>query len=114
MPPKKKTAGPVEAPAEKSSAKKAQESAPEVDGASVETENPKRKRATKTRQAPAVVEPAPKRDDDGFAALLEPFYDGKSLTDPISTAKDKWNLVPAFLKVKGLVKQHIDSFNYFV
>jgi DNA-directed RNA polymerase III subunit RPC2 len=22
--------------------------------------------------------------------------------------------VPAFLKVKGLVKQHIDSFNYFV
>ncbi|EPQ66216.1 Bgt-4855 [Blumeria graminis f. sp. tritici] len=27
---------------------------------------------------------------------------------------DKWNLLPAFLKVKGLVKQHIDSFNYFV
>ncbi|KAI9800410.1 MAG: DNA-directed RNA polymerase III core subunit ret1 [Piccolia ochrophora] len=30
------------------------------------------------------------------------------------TAKDKWNLLPAFLKVKGLVKQHIDSFNFFV
>jgi DNA-directed RNA polymerase beta subunit len=29
-------------------------------------------------------------------------------------AQDKWNLLPAFLKVKGLVKQHIDSFNYFV
>jgi DNA-directed RNA polymerase III subunit RPC2 len=28
--------------------------------------------------------------------------------------QDKWNLVPAFLKVKGLVKQHIDSFNYFI
>ncbi|KAI9699343.1 MAG: DNA-directed RNA polymerase III core subunit ret1 [Candelina mexicana] len=28
--------------------------------------------------------------------------------------KDKWNLLPAFLKVKGLVKQHIDSFNFFV
>jgi DNA-directed RNA polymerase III subunit RPC2 len=28
--------------------------------------------------------------------------------------KDKWLLLPAFLKVKGLVKQHIDSFNYFV
>ncbi|RXG55058.1 hypothetical protein Avbf_12481 [Armadillidium vulgare] len=27
---------------------------------------------------------------------------------------EKWKLVPAFLKVKGLVKQHIDSFNYFV
>lgn len=29
-------------------------------------------------------------------------------------SQDKWNLVPAFLKVKGLVKQHIDSFNFFV
>jgi DNA-directed RNA polymerase III subunit RPC2 len=28
--------------------------------------------------------------------------------------QDKWLLLPAFLKVKGLVKQHIDSFNYFV
>ncbi|XP_054013981.1 DNA-directed RNA polymerase III subunit RPC2 isoform X2 [Hylaeus anthracinus] len=27
---------------------------------------------------------------------------------------DKWKLVPAFLKGKGLVKQHIDSFNYFI
>lgn len=57
----------------------------------------------------------------------------KSLSDPVSTLKvsgestilfcinvnvflnqDKWKLVPAFLQVKGLVKQHIDSFNYFV
>ncbi|KAB8339007.1 hypothetical protein FH972_021946 [Carpinus fangiana] len=52
--------------------------------------------------------------DDAFDALLEPFYYGKSLTDKIDTARDKWNLLPAFLKVKGLVKQHIDSFNYFV
>ena len=36
------------------------------------------------------------------------------MTDPIDTARDKWNLLPAFLKVKGLVKQHIDSFNFFV
>lgn len=28
--------------------------------------------------------------------------------------QDKWQLLPAFLKVKGLVKQHLDSFNYFV
>ncbi|KAI9814513.1 MAG: DNA-directed RNA polymerase III core subunit ret1 [Phylliscum demangeonii] len=54
------------------------------------------------------------RDNQDFGALLEPFYAGKSLTDPIDTAKDKWNLLPAFLKVKGLVKQHIDSFNFFV
>jgi DNA-directed RNA polymerase III subunit RPC2 len=64
--------------------------------------------------------------------LLEPVYHGKGLTEPIDTAKvrsqlktcfhgirltsaqDKWNLLPAFLKVKGLVKQHIDSYNFFV
>jgi DNA-directed RNA polymerase III subunit RPC2 len=67
--------------------------------------------------------------------LLEPVYRGKGLADPINTAKarapattprrvfhniqltgaqDKWNLLPAFLKVKGLVKQHIDSYNFFV
>ncbi|KAL1954842.1 hypothetical protein VTO42DRAFT_530 [Malbranchea cinnamomea] len=54
------------------------------------------------------------RRGDDFEALLQPFYYSKSLTDPINTAKDKWNLLPAFLKVKGLVKQHIDSYNYFV
>lgn len=51
---------------------------------------------------------------DSFDAALQPFYYGKSLTDPIDNARDKWNLVPAFLKVKGLVKQHIESFNHFV
>ena len=56
---------------------------------------------------------------------------GLGLTDPIksievrfmssrwgiasrATDQDKWLLLPAFLQVKGLVKQHIDSFNYFV
>ncbi|KAE9406092.1 beta and beta-prime subunits of DNA dependent RNA-polymerase [Gymnopus androsaceus JB14] len=39
---------------------------------------------------------------------------GLGLTDPIKSVEDKWLLLPAFLKVKGLVKQHIDSFNYFV
>ncbi|THZ02409.1 beta and beta-prime subunits of DNA dependent RNA-polymerase [Aureobasidium pullulans] len=51
---------------------------------------------------------------DPSDTLLEPFYYGKGLTDPINTARDKWNLLPAFLKVKGLVKQHIDSYNFFV
>lgn len=54
------------------------------------------------------------RHRDPFDALLQPFYYNKSLTDPIDTARDKWNLLPAFLKVKGLVKQHIDSYNYLV
>ncbi|KAM3078179.1 DNA-directed RNA polymerase III complex subunit Rpc2 [Clarireedia jacksonii] len=110
MPPKKKASGPVEVTAQANLSKNDQDAA--QDGPEPEAENAKRKR-TKAKPAGNPV-PEPKRDDDGFAALLEPFYGGKSLTDPINTAKDKWNLVPAFLKVKGLVKQHIDSFNYFV
>jgi DNA-directed RNA polymerase III subunit RPC2 len=39
--------------------------------------------------------------DDGFEALLEPFYNGKKLTDPVATKEDKYQLLPAFLKVKG-------------
>ncbi|KAF8841029.1 beta and beta-prime subunits of DNA dependent RNA-polymerase [Paxillus ammoniavirescens] len=39
---------------------------------------------------------------------------GLGLADSIKNVEDKWLLLPAFLKVKGLVKQHIDSFNYFV
>lgn len=52
--------------------------------------------------------------DEAFDELMQPMYKGKSMTDPIDTAKDKWNLLPAFLKVKGLVKQHLDSYNFFV
>ncbi|ELT94631.1 hypothetical protein CAPTEDRAFT_178602 [Capitella teleta] len=38
----------------------------------------------------------------------------QKLAAPIKTIEEKWQLLPAFLKVKGLVKQHIDSFNYFI
>jgi DNA-directed RNA polymerase III subunit RPC2 len=41
-------------------------------------------------------------------------YQAKSLLDPVSTIEDKWRLLPAFLQTKGLVKQHLDSFNYFI
>ena len=40
-------------------------------------------------------------------------YNKAKLYSPISKLEEKWNLVPAFLQVRGLVKQHIDSFNYF-
>lgn len=49
-----------------------------------------------------------------WQATLEPFYYQKTPEAAIDTAQDKWNLLPAFLKNKGLVKQHIDSFNHFV
>jgi len=39
---------------------------------------------------------------------------GKDLAEPVKAIEDKWTLVPAYLQVKGLVKQHIDSFNYFI
>lgn len=38
----------------------------------------------------------------------------EELAAPVKTIEDKWKLLPAFLKVKGLVKQHIDSYNYFI
>ena len=47
--------------------------------------------------------------DDGFEALLEPFYNGKKLTDPISTKDDKFQLLPAFLKVKGALSSCLVS-----
>lgn len=107
MPPKKKAGAPIEVSAS-SKVQPQQEHPSEGSDLILGT---KRKRA---KAKPAAVQPADTKSDDGFSALLEPFYGGKSLTDPINTAQDKWNLLPAFLKVKGLVKQHIDSFNFFV
>lgn len=34
--------------------------------------------------------------------------------EPINTLEDKWRLLPAYLQLKGLVKQHTDSFNHFI
>lgn len=50
--------------------------------------------------------------DDGFEALLEPFYNGKKLTDPISTKEDKFQLLPAFLKVKGAILLFLPPYAY--
>ena len=36
------------------------------------------------------------------------------LAAPIKNVEDKWKLLPAFLKVRGLVGQHIESYNYFL
>ena len=46
--------------------------------------------------------------------ILDQMYDEKELNTPIKKVEDKWKLVPAFLRLRGLVKQHIDSFNYFL
>ncbi|CAH1448175.1 unnamed protein product [Lactuca virosa] len=40
--------------------------------------------------------------------------DRQFLAAPVKSAVDKFQLLPEFLKVRGLVKEHLDSFNYFV
>jgi len=46
---------------------------------------------------------------DPFAEL----HKGAS-NQPIKAVSDKWKLVPSFLRLRGLMKQHIDSFNHFI
>lgn len=83
--------------------------------ASVNRPNPPAKfRTTRPKVEEARDEEPKKPQGDAFDDLLQTYYKGKHLTDSINTAEDKWTLLPAFLKVKGLVKQHIDSFNFFV
>lgn len=43
-----------------------------------------------------------------------PGTDKQFISAPVKSVVDKFQLVPEFLKVRGLVKQHLDSFNYFV
>jgi DNA-directed RNA polymerase III subunit RPC2 len=40
--------------------------------------------------------------------------DMDELTKPIATVEEKWKLLPHFLRMRGLMKQHIDSFNHFI
>lgn len=58
----------------------------------------------------------PTKDDSqsGTVADTVPLPTYRSLAAPVRKPVDKFALLPAFLKVRGLVKEHIDSFNYFV
>ncbi|KAJ3360877.1 DNA-directed RNA polymerase III core subunit ret1 [Allomyces arbusculus] len=68
------------------------------------------------------MEPKIKLDPDGpvdMSAMEVDWHDNsqfgdKGINEPVPTVEDKWTLLPAFLKVKGLIKQHLDSFDYFV
>ena len=37
-----------------------------------------------------------------------------SASRPVKNLKDKWLLIPEYLRVKGLVRQHIESYNHFL
>lgn len=47
-------------------------------------------------------------------ALDPKTYSPSDLARPIKTAEDKWRLLPHFLQLRGVARQHIDSFNYFI
>ena len=118
MPPRPRKQGPIEVTAGEPSAKGRLRATPSQKKPNTQTPT-KKELAQSTASSHRAKKAFPRKflgagDDDSFQALLEPFYYRKSLTDRIDTAQDKWNLLPAFLKVKGLVKQHIDSFDHFV
>ena len=46
--------------------------------------------------------------------MFDEMYNETEVNKPLKNIDDKWKLVPAFLRLRGLVKQHIDSFNYFI
>ncbi len=53
----------------------------------------------------------------GDPALKNPHDFGSTKTPddaPVGSLKDKWRLLPHFLKLRSLMRQHIDSFDYFV
>ncbi|KAA8496235.1 DNA-directed RNA polymerase III subunit RPC2 [Porphyridium purpureum] len=61
------------------------------------------------------LEPSPM----GFAFETDPNAFGKNVdlehaARPIKWADEKWKLLPSMLEARGLVSQHIDSFNYLV
>ena len=58
-------------------------------------------------------------DDDGGAmsAFLHSQNMGSTkspLDAPIGSLREKWRMLPYFLALRGLLRQHIDSFNHFV
>ncbi|KAM7459882.1 hypothetical protein LguiA_036137 [Lonicera macranthoides] len=55
-------------------------------------------------------------EDSDLPNSQQPVYeiDKQFLAAPVKSAVDKFQLLPEFLKVRGLVKQHLESFNYFV
>jgi len=40
--------------------------------------------------------------------------DPDTLAKPVKDVEEKWKLLPHFLRMRGLMRQHIDSFNHFI
>lgn len=50
---------------------------------------------------------------DSIDEKKQPFTT-EQLAQPIKSNAEKWRLLPAFIQVKGIARQHIDSFNYLI
>jgi DNA-directed RNA polymerase III subunit RPC2 len=68
---------------------------------------------TPTERAPHPTND-PQLAKDQFGDALPSLFTPGLLNTPIPTVEDKWKLVPAFLSLRGLVRQHIESFNFFI
>lgn len=49
-----------------------------------------------------------------MAAMAESEEEEEDGHDQVAGVKEKWKLLPHFLKLRGLMRQHIDSYDYFV
>ena len=38
----------------------------------------------------------------------------ENLAKPIKVVEEKWKMLPHFLRMRGLMRQHIDSFDHFI
>ncbi|CAL5350659.1 unnamed protein product [Camellia sinensis] len=70
--------------------------------------------ARSTDRPPSLIAPIDLVGSNLSPATLMSDVDKQFLAAPVKSAVDKFQLLPEFLKVRGLVKQHLDSFNYFV
>ena len=68
----------------------------------------------KMEGAPKSAAQASSEEDAGHGNDFHELYNEAKMSQPIKKIEDKWKLVPSFLRLRGLVKQHIDSFNYFL
>ncbi|WRX14958.1 RNA polymerase [Theobroma cacao] len=51
---------------------------------------------------------------NSFEYVGDQYLNKQKLAAPVKVAVDKFQLIPEFLKIRRLVKQQLDSFNYFV
>jgi DNA-directed RNA polymerase III subunit RPC2 len=56
-----------------------------------------------------------KEDSEPGLKIIHDFGSTKTPADaPVGSLKDKWRLLPHFLQLRSLMRQHIDSFDHFV